>query len=152
VQAQDCADATTLAREQVDLDNREQVLRALGGTASKVRQKLGESLSSIQHFDVPIEQATTISLEALRAYSLAIEQRAQGTEREAIPLFEHAIELDPSFAMAYGQLGSTYSNLGETERAADYLKLVLCPTNNWTTRRDSTMLESCHDPLPPSSS
>jgi hypothetical protein len=89
------ADATILAREQTSVDNKEQVLPAIGGMVSKLRQKLGESLSSIQHFDVPIEQATTPSLEALRAYSLAIQQRAQGTERQAIPLFEHAIELDP---------------------------------------------------------
>jgi eukaryotic-like serine/threonine-protein kinase len=124
VQAQACADATILTREQTSVDNREQVLSVLGGMVSKLRQNLGESLSSIQHFDVPIEQATTPSLEALRAYSLAIQQRAQGTERQAIPLFEHAIELDPSFAMAYAQLGGTYSNLGETERGASYLKVA----------------------------
>jgi eukaryotic-like serine/threonine-protein kinase len=122
VQTQACADATVLAREQTSVDNKEQVLPAIGGMVSKLRQELGESLSSIQHFDVPIEQATTPSLEALRAYSLAIQQRAQGTERQAIPVFEHAIELDPGFAMAYAQLGGTYSNLGETERGASYLK------------------------------
>ena len=124
VQVEDCADTRILAREQVGVDSREQVLGELGGITSTLRRKLGESQVSIQHFDVPLEQATTTSLEALRAYSLGVEQRAQGTERQSIPFFEHAIELDPGFAMAYAQLGGAYSNLGETDRAADLLKLA----------------------------
>src|SRR5581483_4993062 len=124
VQVENCTDSRILAREQVGVDSREQVLAELGRTTSTLRRKLGESQTSIQHFDVPLEQATTPSLEALRAYSLGVEQRAQGTERQSIPFFEHAIELDPGFAMAYAQLGGAYSNLGETERAADLLKLA----------------------------
>ena len=124
VQVEDCADTRILAREQVGIDSREQVLGELGGIASTLRRKLGESQASIQRFDVPLEQATTTSLEALRAYSLGVEQRGQGTERQSIPFFEHGIELDPGFAMAYAQLAGAYSNLGETERAAELLKLA----------------------------
>ncbi len=139
VQAQDCADARILAREQVGVDSREQVLGELGAITSTLRRKLGESQASIQHFDVPLEQATTTSLEALRSYSLGVEQRAQGTERQSIPFFEHAIELDPGFAMAYAQLGGAYSNLGETDRAAELLKACL---------RDAQQTERTGETLP----
>jgi len=129
-----CADATTLAREQVEADNKEQVLSALSGAASKLRQKLGESLSSVQRFDIPIEQATTPSLEALRAYSLAMEQRTLGMEKNSIPLFEHAIELDPKFAMAHAELGTVYTNLGETEHGGEYLKKAYALRGNLSER------------------
>ena len=122
VEALNCVDGRTLASEQVEVRNKDQVLAALGKIASRLRGRLGESLGSIQQFDTPIEQATTPSLEALRAYSLGNEQRTQGMEKQAIPLFEHAIELDPNFAMAYAQLGGVYSNLGETEQSSEYLK------------------------------
>lgn len=124
IQAEDCADARILAREQAGVDSREEVLGELGAIASTIRRKLGESQASLKHFDVPLEQATTTSLEALRAYSLGVQQRSQGTERESIPFFEHAIELDRGFAMAYAQLAGAYSNLGETDRAAELLKLA----------------------------
>jgi DNA-binding winged helix-turn-helix (wHTH) protein/tetratricopeptide (TPR) repeat protein len=122
VEAMSCADEVSIAREQVEVASRENVLPALEAVASKLRNKLGESLSSIQRFDKPIEQATTPSLEALKAYSLGLEHRTQGAEKEAIPLFQHAVELDPKFAMAYAQLGAVYNNLGETDRATEYLK------------------------------
>jgi DNA-binding winged helix-turn-helix (wHTH) protein/tetratricopeptide (TPR) repeat protein len=122
MQALNCQDSHVLAQEQVEVRNKEDVLPALGKSAARLRGNLGESLNSIQRFDVPIEQATTPSLDALKAYSLGVEQRTRGNEREAIPFFEHAIELDPSFAAAHAQLGVAYRNLGETDRAADYLK------------------------------
>jgi tetratricopeptide (TPR) repeat protein len=113
-----CADASTLAREQVKAVNKEALLPAIDEAAAKMRRKLGESLKSIQQFDVPIQDATTQSLEAMKAYSLGNEQRSRGAEKDSLPFFDHAIELDPNFAMAYATRGAALNNLGESERAA----------------------------------
>jgi DNA-binding winged helix-turn-helix (wHTH) protein/tetratricopeptide (TPR) repeat protein len=134
VEALGCTDGTALAREQVEANSKEAVLPVLGKVAARLRAKLGESLNSIQKFDVTIEQATTSSLEALKAYSLGVERRAEGAEKDAIPLFEHAIELDPKFAMAQVQLGAVYKNLGETERASDYIKRAFALRDNLSER------------------
>jgi tetratricopeptide (TPR) repeat protein len=120
--AVNCLDGNSLAHQQAEAESKEQVLRSLGEIAMKVRRKLGESLGTIQRFDVPIQQATTASLEALKAYAVARQQRAQGMEADSIPFFKHALEVDPSFAMAYAQLAQAYQNLGETDQAAQYLK------------------------------
>ncbi len=118
--AVNCRTGDSLAREQVEAASKEEVLRALGRAAANMRGKLGESLSSIQKFDVPIEEATTSSLEALKALNLGDAQRAKGAETESIPFFKRAIELDPNFALAYARLGTMYGNLGERELAAEY--------------------------------
>ncbi len=120
VKASNCQSGDSLAQEQVEATSKERVLSALGEATSKLRAKLGESLGSVQKFDVPIEQATTSSLEALKAYTLGGEQRARGRETEALPLFKHAIELDPNFAMAYGTLATAYGNLGQSGLAIEY--------------------------------
>jgi len=117
-----CLTGESLAGAQLEAASKEEVLRTLGKGASDLRGKLGESLGSIRKFDVPIEQATTTSLEALKAYALANRERARGTETQAIPLFQRSIELDPNFAMAYGRLGTTYSNLGQHELAIENTK------------------------------
>jgi tetratricopeptide (TPR) repeat protein len=93
-------------------------LRSLGQAASALRQKLGESLRSIQKFDIQLEQATTPSLEALKAYSLAAEKVARGRFLESIPFFKHATELDPNFALAYSALSEQYAAAGQSELAA----------------------------------
>jgi DNA-binding winged helix-turn-helix (wHTH) protein/tetratricopeptide (TPR) repeat protein len=116
--AVDCADGASIARESAPATGKETLLRALDKAASKMRRELGESLGSVQKFDVQVEDATTSSLEALKAYSLGTAQMARGPMKDAIPFFDHAIELDPNFAMAYARRGSAYSNLGELERAA----------------------------------
>jgi serine/threonine protein kinase/tetratricopeptide (TPR) repeat protein len=108
-----------IAREQAEAESKEQVLRALGEAATKLREKLGESLASIQKFDAPIEQATTSSLEALKAFSLGVEQQLDGQYFEAIPLFKRAAEIDPNFALAYARLASVYNNSGEPGLAAE---------------------------------
>jgi tetratricopeptide (TPR) repeat protein len=100
----------TIAREQLEVDGKEQVIKSLGQAASKLREKLGESLSSIQKFDAPIEQVTTSKLEALKAYSLGVEQHSKAKYREAIPLYKHAIDLDGRFAIAYARLATCYNN------------------------------------------
>ncbi|MBL8205869.1 MAG: protein kinase [Blastocatellia bacterium] len=108
-----------LAREQGEAEGKEQVLRTLGEAATRLREKLGESLGSIQKFDAPLEQATTSSLEALKVYSLGIEQNEKGKVFEAISSFKHAIELDPNFARAYGALATTYNNSNQQGLAAE---------------------------------
>jgi tetratricopeptide (TPR) repeat protein/tRNA A-37 threonylcarbamoyl transferase component Bud32 len=112
----------SLAREQVSADSKEQVLAALGSAVSSLRAKLGESLSSIQKFDKPLEQATTSSLEALKAFSLGQAQHLKLNDLEAIPFLKRAVELDPNFAMAYATLGVCYSNQGESELGMENVK------------------------------
>ena len=122
LKAVNCTDDTTVALEQAEVRNREALLPALDEVAGKMRRRLGESLSSIRRFDVPVEEATTQSLEALKAYSLGQEQRAHGAEKEALPFFDHALDVDPNFAMAYIARANAFQNLGETERAAVEVK------------------------------
>jgi eukaryotic-like serine/threonine-protein kinase len=120
--ATNCATGDSLAREQVTAATKEAVLSAVGKGASSLRGKLGESLASIQKFDTPVTEATTSSLEALKAYAAADELRNGGSEAESIPLFQHAIELDPNFAMAHARLTAIYFNLGEEDRAVEEAK------------------------------
>ena len=118
-----CVTGTSLAKVQVTADNKEHVLKALGDGATDLRRKLGESLSTIEKFDTPIEQATTPSLEALQAYSLGRRMMViTGDYLAAVPLFQRAIEADPNFAMAYAALGTAYNNLGESTSAAENSK------------------------------
>lgn len=111
-----------IARQQVEATTKEQVLSTLGRAASKFREELGESLPSIQKYDIPIEQATTSSLEALKAYSLGHEQHDRGNDFEAIPLLKRAVELDPDFALAYAELSLAYRNTQQIEPAAEYAR------------------------------
>jgi eukaryotic-like serine/threonine-protein kinase len=108
-----------IAREQTEAENKEQVLRALGEAATKLREKLGESLQSIEKFDAPIEQATTSSLEAFKAYSLGLEQHLKGRYLEAVPLYKRAIEIDPNFASAHLRLSTVYHNSRQYDPAAE---------------------------------
>ena len=108
-----------IAREQVEAESKEQVLKALTQGASKLRQKLGESLSSIQKFDAPLE-LTTSSLEALKAYSLGYEQSSRGKPIESIPFYKRAVELDPNFAYAYAALAVQHANTNQPKLAAEY--------------------------------
>src|SRR6202022_4806199 len=120
--AVDCSTGDSLAKEQVQATSKEDVVKALGKAASSLRSKVGESLASVQKYDAPVEQATTPSLEALKAYTVAWNLHIGGSEPESIPFFKHAIELDPNFALAYAALGQAYSNVGEDELAAQYIK------------------------------
>jgi serine/threonine protein kinase/tetratricopeptide (TPR) repeat protein len=115
--ATNCATGDSLAREQVTAPTKEAVLGAVGRAASSLRGKLGESLASIQKFDTPITEATTSSLEALKAYAAADGLRNGGGEAESIPQFQHATELDPNFAMAHSRLSAVYNNIGEEDRS-----------------------------------
>ena len=107
-----------LAREQAEAESKEQVLKTLSLTAINLREKLGESLSSLQRFDAPLE-VTTSALEALKAYSLASDQSSRGKWLEAMEHFKHALELDPNFASAYSGLAVCYANTGQPKLAAE---------------------------------
>jgi len=92
------------------------------GIPTKLRRELGESLASIQKFDVPLQKATTPSLEALRAYTLGYKVTRLKGPVEAIPFYKRAVEFDPNFAWAYHGLGLIYGSLGETGAASEYAK------------------------------
>ncbi len=118
LKAVNCQNGDVLAQEQVTAAAKENVLDGLGEAASKLRGELGESLTTVQNFDVPLEQATTSSLEALKAYSLARATHAKGPA--ALRYHQRAIQLDPNFAMGYWAVGSDYYSLGELGRASEY--------------------------------
>ena len=118
--AVNCQTGESLTQEQVTADSKEHVLSALGQASGKLRERLGESLKTVNNFSTPIDQATTPSLEALQAYSMGRNALlAHGDSAAAVPLFEQAIRLDPNLAIAYASLGTVYHNLGEKELAAE---------------------------------
>jgi len=108
-----CATGEILVREQIQAAGKAQVLPALGKIAANLRGKLGESLSSIQKYDVPLVQATTPSLQALKAYNFGLSLFSSGDQAAAVPQFQRAIELDSDFAIAYANLGRAYQVLGK---------------------------------------
>jgi serine/threonine protein kinase/tetratricopeptide (TPR) repeat protein len=118
VDAINCETGDALAQEQVTASTKEQVLKALGEATTKLRKRLGESLATIQKFDVPITEATTPSLEALKVLSQGRKAQQEKGVDAGIPYFKHAIDLDPNFAAAYAALGNTYFNLQEPALAS----------------------------------
>jgi eukaryotic-like serine/threonine-protein kinase len=119
LKAVNCGSGETLASTEAQASDKNHVLDALGKTASEIRNKLGESLSTVQKLDTPLEQATTPSLEALQAYSLGQKTFLNGEYAAVVPLLEQAIHLDPNFAMAYAFIGDDYANLGESSLAVE---------------------------------
>ena len=122
LQAITCPDGVTLAREQIQADDKEHVLNAVGTAATAMRARLGETRSSIQRLNRPLEEATTSSLEALQSYTEGKVVLTQGRFLTARPMFERAIVLDPNFAMAYYYVATAYNNAGDTGRQAEYSK------------------------------
>jgi eukaryotic-like serine/threonine-protein kinase len=120
VEAVNCQSGDMLTQEQATAPAKEKVLDALSGAASKVRAELGESLATVKKYDIPLDQATTTSLEALKAYSLAEKAMLGNDPAAALRYSQRAIELDPNFAMAYAQIGGTYYTLDEMGRASEY--------------------------------
>jgi len=116
------ATGDNLAQEQLQASKKDDVLSTLGTAVTKLRAKLGESLASLRKFDKPLDEATTSSLEALKAYTESAASRSKGSEAGAVPLFKHAIELDPNFATAHAILGTSYNNLGQVDLYEKYLK------------------------------
>lgn len=122
LRAVNCASGATLASTEAQAGDKNHVLDALGKTASEIRNKLGESLSTVQKFDTPLEQATTPSLEALEAFSRGRRLLFTAGFAATVPSFKHAVELDPNFALAYAWLGRVYGDIGEPGLAAGYIR------------------------------
>jgi eukaryotic-like serine/threonine-protein kinase len=120
LKAVNCQNGDTLAQEIATAASKEKVLDSLGDEVSKLRAELGESLTSVQKFDVPLAEATTSSLEALKAFSQGGKAFVAEGEAAALPLHQRAIELDPNFAIAYRSVGADYFGLGELGRASEY--------------------------------
>jgi eukaryotic-like serine/threonine-protein kinase len=137
--ASNCATGDALAREQVQASGKEKVLDALGSAATKLREQLGESLPSVQKFDVPLDQATTSSLEALKAFTLGRKQSFAA----AIPYYERAIELDPNFAAAYARMGTAYRNVGQPIKAKEYITKAF-ELRDHATERDKLYIASSY--------
>ena len=116
------ATGDTLAEVQGRADSKEQVLKTLDQTTTELREKLGESLASIQKFDKPLEEATTSSLEALKTYTLGDAKHSAGDDLASIPLYKRAVEVDPNFAISYARLGTVYGNFGQVDAAEGYRK------------------------------
>jgi tetratricopeptide (TPR) repeat protein len=112
LKALNCVSGESLASTEAQASDESHVLDALGKTASEIRNKLGESLSTVRKFDTPLEQATTSSLEALKAFSAGFQIHTTG-DAAAIPFYKRSIELDPNFALAYAWLGVSYNDIGE---------------------------------------
>ena len=118
--AVNCHSGDTLAQEQVTAESKEKVVDTLGDAAAKLRGELGESLATVKKFDVPLSQATTSSLEALKAFSLGVRAGMQKSTTQSIAYYQRAVELDPNFAAAYRGLANSYASLAELGRASEY--------------------------------
>jgi eukaryotic-like serine/threonine-protein kinase len=121
LKAVNCVSDDTLAQELAIAGGKEKVLDELGHAASRLRAELGESLATVNKFDVPLPQATTSSLEALKALSLGIQAEREQGPAAALPFYQHAIDLDQNFAGASEAVGLMYLNLGQPDRAHEYL-------------------------------
>ena len=146
LKAVNCRTGDSLAQEQTTADGKERVLNGLGEVAAKLRQKLGESLNTVEKFDTPLEQATTPSLEALQAYSLGWKtQWAKSDSAAAVPFFQRAIQLDPNFAMAYASLGTSYWVRAETSLGAENMKKAYELRERVSTREKFYIESHYHD-------
>jgi eukaryotic-like serine/threonine-protein kinase len=120
LKAVNCQNGEVLAQQQVTAAAKEKVLDALGQAVTRLRGELGESLASVRKFDVSLEQATTSSLEALKAFSLGVKIQREKSTPSALAYFQHAIQIDPNFALGYNAVGNVYASMGEAGRAAEY--------------------------------
>jgi len=120
LKAVNCQNGDTLVEEQVTAASKEKVLDALGEAASKLRGELGESMATVQKFDIPLSEATTSSLEALKAFSLGQKASNEKGAAAALPYHQRSIELDPNFALGYKAVSGDYRSLGEVGRASEY--------------------------------
>ena len=132
--AVNCQTGESMSRQEAEVESREKILQGVDRVSAKTREQLGESLSSIQTYDVPLDQATTSSLEALRFFRLGL--KADDTQGSAAgaPFYKQAIALDPNFAEAYEALSTTYGNFGEADLARTYLKRAMELSNRTSAR------------------
>jgi len=145
LKAVNCQTGDVLAQEQVTAPAKEKVLDTVGQAAVKLRGELGESLATVQKFDVPLADATTSSLEALKAYSLGQKAQREKGQAAALPYFQRAVELDPSFAMGYRAVGATYGNMSELERSSEYFTKAFELREHASEREKMTITASYYD-------
>ncbi len=143
--ATDCHTGESIGLAQGQATGKERVLIELGAISKRMRTTLGESLPSLQRFDVPIEQATTPSLAALKAYALALDERRRGRELESIAFFNQAVELDRQFASAYAQLSTVYGSVGEWRRSEDFARQAYDLRNRVSERERLFITYQYHD-------
>jgi eukaryotic-like serine/threonine-protein kinase len=143
LKAIECLNDNSIGNEQVEVGSREQVLAKLHEVGTKMRIKLGETLASVQRFDVPLQQATTSSLEALQAYSRATKAENFASDSAAVPLYNHAIQLDPQFASAYADLAVVYDNLHEFGLSAANAQKAY-ELRNRSTEREKFIIDSTY--------
>jgi serine/threonine protein kinase/tetratricopeptide (TPR) repeat protein len=124
LKAVNCATGESLASTEAQASGKDHVLDALGKTASEIRSKLGESLGTVKKYDTPLQQATTPSLEALKAFSSGVGVLSTTGSAAAIPFFKQAIEVDPNFALAFAWLGRMYGDIGESGMASHYTRMA----------------------------
>lgn len=140
LEAIDCNSASKLASAKAEVETKDDILGALDKVAENVRKKLGESATSVASFEVPIQEATTPSLEALKAYSIGQHMEAEGKEApEILPFYQRAVELDPQFAMAYGAMAVQYYNSSESTLAAQNFKKALDLSSHVNVREKLTI-------------
>jgi serine/threonine protein kinase len=120
--AVNCETGEAIATASNEAQDKDHVLSALGKSAEEIRGKLGESLASVQKFNTPIQQATTSSLEALKAFSIGMDARESKSDDVAIPYLKQAVELDPNFAMAWANLGQAETNINESQLGEEYTR------------------------------
>jgi eukaryotic-like serine/threonine-protein kinase len=141
--ATDCQSGNSLAHLESQASKKDDILKTLDKLSSQLRERLGESLLSIGQFSTPIEQATTPSLEALKAYTIGWRAQPEKGSLAAVPFFEQAIAIDPNFAMAYAGLGVSYVNLEEFSRAARYLRRAF-ELRNQVSQRERFLIEALY--------
>jgi DNA-binding winged helix-turn-helix (wHTH) protein/tetratricopeptide (TPR) repeat protein len=129
-----CADGRLLTTQKAEANSQAAILSALDLATERMRRRLGESESSLQKFNVPLMQATTPSLTALKAFTLGEEKRSQGLQAESIPSYKLAVDLDPQFALAYARLGNVYTNIGQASLSREYYQKAFDLRNRATDR------------------
>ncbi len=143
LRAENCRNGDVLDEEQARAGRKEDVLGALDSTAIRLRRKLGESLSSVQKYATPLEEATTPSLEALKAYSLGRQTFYEKGNAAALPFFKRAVELDPNFALAYRALAGLYGRLGQPGRMAENIRKAYALRDK-VSERDRFLIEASY--------
>ena len=144
LKAVNCVSGESLASTEAQANDKNHVLDALGKTASEIRNKLGESLSTIRKFDIPLEQATTSSLDALQAYNLGVRTKQRGDDNAAaLPFFQQAISLDPNFAMAHAMLFGCYAEQRETNMAFEHIQTAF-ELRDLVSQREKFFIESLY--------
>lgn len=144
LRARNCTTAGILDQEQIQAARREDVLNALSQIARTFRSRVGESLATVEQHSTPLAEATTSSLEALKAYSTGMKVVVSSGDAAALPFFQRAVEIDPQFAMAYANLGLSYSAIGESVLSAQST-LRAWPYRNRVSERERFFIDFLYD-------